>query len=167
MARRQYPAARLLQRRNELQCTSNVIVRRNEVVQMACSVLHTYLISGITAHIILTPGVKLVIHPFSIPPPPGEINRPESIHPIQPAPSRFVQSIAPKCINSANLRTRVPSFHYPHRRHPSAWNATWNTTKVLPRILALLPLATYPTREALYKAIQKWAKDRGYAFTIQ
>ena len=34
-----------------------------------------------------------------------------------------------------------------------------------PEMLALPPLATYPTKEALYEAIQKWAKDRGYAFT--
>jgi hypothetical protein len=36
-----------------------------------------------------------------------------------------------------------------------------------PTMLALPPLATYPTKDALYEAIQKWAKDRGYAFTIQ
>jgi hypothetical protein len=36
-----------------------------------------------------------------------------------------------------------------------------------PVMLALPPLATYPTKEALLEAIQKWAKDRGYAFTIQ
>jgi hypothetical protein len=36
-----------------------------------------------------------------------------------------------------------------------------------PEMLALPPLATYPTKEALFEAIQKWAKDRGYAFTIQ
>jgi hypothetical protein len=32
-------------------------------------------------------------------------------------------------------------------------------------MLALPPEATYPTREALYEAIQSWAKPRGYAFT--
>jgi hypothetical protein len=32
-------------------------------------------------------------------------------------------------------------------------------------MLAMLPEATYPTREALYEAIQSWAKPRGYAFT--
>jgi len=37
----------------------------------------------------------------------------------------------------------------------------------VPVMLALPPLATYPSKEALFKAIQKWAKDRGYAFTIQ
>jgi hypothetical protein len=36
-----------------------------------------------------------------------------------------------------------------------------------PVMLALPPLATYPTKEALFEASQKWAKDRGYAFTIQ
>jgi len=34
-----------------------------------------------------------------------------------------------------------------------------------PVMLALPPLATYPTKEALFEGIQKWAKDRGYAFT--
>jgi hypothetical protein len=37
----------------------------------------------------------------------------------------------------------------------------------LPVLLALPPLATYPSKEALFEAIQRWAKDRGYAFTIQ
>ena len=32
--------------------------------------------------------------------------------------------------------------------------------------LALPPLATYPSREALFEAIQSWAKARGYALTI-
>jgi hypothetical protein len=32
--------------------------------------------------------------------------------------------------------------------------------------LAPPPLATYPSKEALFKAIQSWAKARGYAFTI-
>ena len=36
----------------------------------------------------------------------------------------------------------------------------------LPVPLELPPLATYPSKEALFEAIQKWAKDRGYAFTI-
>jgi len=36
----------------------------------------------------------------------------------------------------------------------------------VPVMLALPPLATYPSKEALFEAIQKWAKDRGYAFTI-
>ena len=36
-----------------------------------------------------------------------------------------------------------------------------------PTILALPPLATYATKEALFEGIQKWAKSRGYAFTIQ
>jgi hypothetical protein len=36
----------------------------------------------------------------------------------------------------------------------------------VPVMLALPPLATYPTKDALYEAIQKWAKDQGYAFTI-
>ena len=36
-----------------------------------------------------------------------------------------------------------------------------------PVMLALPPLAIYPSKEALFEAIQKWAKDRGYAFTIQ
>jgi hypothetical protein len=36
-----------------------------------------------------------------------------------------------------------------------------------PVMLALPPLATYPSKEALFEAIQKWSKDRGYAFTIQ
>jgi hypothetical protein len=31
--------------------------------------------------------------------------------------------------------------------------------------LALPPLATYPSREALFEAIQSWSKPRGYAFT--
>ena len=33
-----------------------------------------------------------------------------------------------------------------------------------PEILALPPLATYPSRIALFEAIQSWAKLRGYAF---
>ena len=32
--------------------------------------------------------------------------------------------------------------------------------------LALPPLATYPSREALFESIQSWAKARGYAFTV-
>ena len=32
--------------------------------------------------------------------------------------------------------------------------------------LALPPLATYPSRDALLEAIQSWAKARGYAFTV-
>jgi hypothetical protein len=35
-----------------------------------------------------------------------------------------------------------------------------------PEPLALPPLAIYPTREALFEAIQTWSKLRGYAFTI-
>jgi hypothetical protein len=35
-----------------------------------------------------------------------------------------------------------------------------------PELLALPPLAIYPTREALFEAIQSWSKLRGYAFTI-
>ena len=35
-----------------------------------------------------------------------------------------------------------------------------------PVVLALPPLATYPSREALFEAIQSWAKPRGYAFSI-
>jgi hypothetical protein len=31
--------------------------------------------------------------------------------------------------------------------------------------LTLPPLATYPSKEALFEAIQTWAKARGYAFT--
>jgi hypothetical protein len=34
-----------------------------------------------------------------------------------------------------------------------------------PVMLALPPLATYLTKEALFEAIQGWSKDRGYAFT--
>jgi hypothetical protein len=32
--------------------------------------------------------------------------------------------------------------------------------------LTLPPLAVYPSRDALFEAIQGWAKPRGYAFTI-
>ena len=32
--------------------------------------------------------------------------------------------------------------------------------------LTLPPLASYPSREALFEAIQSWAKPRGYAFSI-
>jgi hypothetical protein len=32
--------------------------------------------------------------------------------------------------------------------------------------LTLPPLASYPSREALFEAIQIWAKPRGYAFTV-
>jgi hypothetical protein len=35
-----------------------------------------------------------------------------------------------------------------------------------PELLALPPLAIYPTREALFEAIQNWSKLRGYAFTV-
>ena len=31
--------------------------------------------------------------------------------------------------------------------------------------LSLPPLATYPSKEALYEAIQSWSKPQGYAFT--
>jgi hypothetical protein len=36
----------------------------------------------------------------------------------------------------------------------------------LPDALELPPQAIYPTREALLKAIQLWAKTQGYAFTV-
>ena len=32
--------------------------------------------------------------------------------------------------------------------------------------LSLPPLATYPSREALFEAIQSWSKLQGYAFTV-
>jgi hypothetical protein len=32
--------------------------------------------------------------------------------------------------------------------------------------LTLPPQATYPSREALFKAIQSWSKLQGYAFTV-
>jgi hypothetical protein len=32
--------------------------------------------------------------------------------------------------------------------------------------LTLPPLAVYPSREALFEAIQSWSKPRGYAFTV-
>jgi hypothetical protein len=35
-----------------------------------------------------------------------------------------------------------------------------------PDALALPPQATYPSREALFEAIQSWSKLRGYAFAI-
>ena len=35
-----------------------------------------------------------------------------------------------------------------------------------PVALALPPLASYPSKEALFEAIQSWAKPRGYAFII-
>jgi hypothetical protein len=35
-----------------------------------------------------------------------------------------------------------------------------------PELLALPPLAIYPTREALFEAIQSWSKLRGYTFTV-
>ena len=33
--------------------------------------------------------------------------------------------------------------------------------------LTLPPLAIYPSRKALFEAIQSWSKSRGYAFTVQ
>jgi hypothetical protein len=36
-----------------------------------------------------------------------------------------------------------------------------------PIALALPPLATYPSKEALFEAIQSWSKPRGYAFIVQ
>ena len=33
--------------------------------------------------------------------------------------------------------------------------------------LSPLPEATYPSKEALFEAIQTWSKPRGYAFTIR
>jgi hypothetical protein len=33
-------------------------------------------------------------------------------------------------------------------------------------VLTLPPLAVYPSRDALFEAIQSWAKPRGYAFTV-
>lgn len=35
---------------------------------------------------------------------------------------------------------------------------------LLPEMLAPPPLAIYPSREVLFKAIQSWSKVRGYAF---
>jgi hypothetical protein len=35
-------------------------------------------------------------------------------------------------------------------------------TSIVP--LALPPVAVYPSKEALFEAIQRWAKDRGYAY---
>jgi hypothetical protein len=35
-----------------------------------------------------------------------------------------------------------------------------------PELLALPPLAIYPTREALFEAIQSWSKLCRYAFTV-
>jgi hypothetical protein len=34
-------------------------------------------------------------------------------------------------------------------------------------VLALPPLAIYPSRKALFEAIQSWSKSQGYAFTVQ
>jgi hypothetical protein len=39
-------------------------------------------------------------------------------------------------------------------------------SNLTPEPLALPPLAIYPTREALFNAIQSWSKLRGYAFTV-
>ena len=36
----------------------------------------------------------------------------------------------------------------------------------LPTPLALPPLVVYPSKEALFEAIQAWAKPRGYAFSV-
>jgi len=36
-----------------------------------------------------------------------------------------------------------------------------------PVLLALPPLATYPSKEALFEAIQSWSKSHGYAFITQ
>jgi hypothetical protein len=43
--------------------------------------------------------------------------------------------------------------------------STPNTSTTL-EPLACPPLAIYPTREALFEAIQSWSKPRGYAFTV-
>jgi hypothetical protein len=43
---------------------------------------------------------------------------------------------------------------------------TTPTPAPVPVMLALPPLATYPSKEALFEAIQSWSKPRGYAFTI-
>jgi hypothetical protein len=43
-------------------------------------------------------------------------------------------------------------------------NASTNTTAST--MLALPPIASYPSKQALFEAIQSWAKLRGYAFTI-
>ena len=33
-------------------------------------------------------------------------------------------------------------------------------------VLTLPPLASYPSKEALFEAIQSWSKAHGYAFTV-
>src|SRR3981081_1369979 len=50
-------------------------------------------------------------------------------------------------------------FFSPPPPSPPPTNASNNA-------LALPPLDTYPSKEALFEAIQSWSKPRGYAFTI-
>jgi hypothetical protein len=65
-----------------------------------------------------------------------------------------------KAINSTQLKQFEPSSLLPP---PSLSPPPPHTTVAL----ALPTLATYPSKEALFEAIQNWSKPRGYAFSIQ
>jgi hypothetical protein len=48
-----------------------------------------------------------------------------------------------------------------HLNPPQSANTSLASDALAPPTLAI-----YPTREALFEAIQRWSKPRGYAFTI-
>jgi hypothetical protein len=49
---------------------------------------------------------------------------------------------------------------------PACASAPASTSVPVSRLLALPPLAIYPSKEALTESIQAWAKDHGYALSI-
>ena len=55
-----------------------------------------------------------------------------------------------------------PEIDTPLPPQSNASNAS-NTSNAL----TLPPLAIYPSRKALFEAIQSWSRSRGYAFTVQ
>jgi hypothetical protein len=114
-----------------------------------------------------------------------------SHQPLLISPRRRVKSIALKSISSTSAINSINLINSSIRQYgsiqpirlllrpllfaipiavaaTSTWNASWNATSTTSTCHAgLAPLATYPSKEALFEAIQKWSKDRGYAFTIQ
>jgi hypothetical protein len=56
-------------------------------------------------------------------------------------------------------------FSSPPPLSPPQSNASHHASD-MPNALTLPPLAIYPSKQALFEAIQIWAKPRGYAFSI-
>jgi hypothetical protein len=59
-----------------------------------------------------------------------------------------------------------PFFSPPPASPPPASPPLVSSSTDASNALALPPLATYPSKEALFEAIQSWSKPRGYSFTI-